>query len=171
MRPLKNGQQVIRAVEDASSELEGTSDRPVQLRDIAAALGMSERTLRRRFEVDIGTSPMRYLRHRRLAMAQQALQQAATQGLTVTAVALIHGFPELGRFAVEYRRLFGESPSATLRRSANDPGSPAASAADDDGDELRRASRDLIDQAGGFRALPAERYIPSGKLAVRDQRT
>lgn len=27
------------------------------------------------------------------------------------------GLTELGRFAVEYRRLFGESPSATISRS------------------------------------------------------
>jgi transcriptional regulator GlxA family with amidase domain len=121
MRRLMTDQQLICAVETAFSELEANLGRPVQLRDIAAAIGMSERTLRHKFVIDVGTPPMRYLRLRRLAMAQQALRHGGTDGVTVTEVALIHGFSELGRFAVTYRRLFGECPSTTLRRSANDP--------------------------------------------------
>jgi AraC-like DNA-binding protein len=35
---------------------------------------------------------------------------------TVTEIATTHGFWELGRFSVEYRGLFGESPSTSLRR-------------------------------------------------------
>jgi hypothetical protein len=36
---------------------------------------------------------------------------------TVTEITNDYSFAELGRFAVSYRRLFGESPSVTLRRS------------------------------------------------------
>jgi AraC-like DNA-binding protein len=35
---------------------------------------------------------------------------------TVGDVAMRHGFTHLGRFSVEYRRRFGEAPSATLAR-------------------------------------------------------
>ena len=38
-------------------------------------------------------------------------------GTTVTDLALAHGFGHLGRFAVEYREAFGESPSVSLGRS------------------------------------------------------
>jgi hypothetical protein len=34
----------------------------------------------------------------------------------IKAVAIEHGFLELGRFAGEYQKLFGEKPSQTLKR-------------------------------------------------------
>jgi len=37
--------------------------------------------------------------------------------VTVTEIATALGFVELGRFSVEYRRAFGESPSETLRQA------------------------------------------------------
>jgi Helix-turn-helix domain len=39
----------------------------------------------------------------------------------VAQTAMDHGFWELGRFSTQYHSLFGESPSATLRRQP-DPG-------------------------------------------------
>jgi hypothetical protein len=36
----------------------------------------------------------------------------------VTDIATEHGFWELGRFSVNYRHIFGETPSVTLRRAA-----------------------------------------------------
>jgi AraC-like DNA-binding protein len=41
---------------------------------------------------------------------------------TIKEIAIEHGFVELGRFAGEYRRLFGELPSQTLRRASSLPG-------------------------------------------------
>jgi AraC-like DNA-binding protein len=49
-------------------------------------------------------------------LVQHALTNAEQTDKTVTAIANDYGFAELGRFAVSYRRLFGESPSTTLRR-------------------------------------------------------
>ena len=44
-------------------------------------------------------------------------QPEPTAPTTVTRAALASGFSQLGRFAVEYRRVFGERPSETLRRA------------------------------------------------------
>jgi AraC-like DNA-binding protein len=60
--------------------------------------------------------PKRYLLPRRMHLARRALRQAAPAAPSVTDIATRFGFWQLGRFAVEYQSLFGESPSATLRR-------------------------------------------------------
>ena len=48
-------------------------------------------------------------------LARHALLLASEGEATVTAIAMAHGFWQLGRFSVDYRGLFGEAPSATLR--------------------------------------------------------
>jgi len=96
--------------------LEARPDAPLHVTDICAGIGVSERTLRLHCQEQLGMSPHRYLWLRRMNLVQHALTNAEQTEKTVTAIANDYGFAELGRFAVSYRRLFGESPSATLRR-------------------------------------------------------
>lgn len=96
--------------------LEAKPDEPVYLTEICAAIGASARTLRTCCQEVLGVGPMRYLWLRRMHLTRQALLHADASVATVTEVATAHGFWELGRFSVEYRRLFGESPSESLRR-------------------------------------------------------
>jgi AraC-like DNA-binding protein len=49
-------------------------------------------------------------------LARRKLVRSVAAATTVTQIATDHGFWELGRFAVAYRSLFGESPSVTLAR-------------------------------------------------------
>jgi AraC-like DNA-binding protein len=62
--------------------------------------------------------PVRYLWLKRMHLANRALARADSASATVTAIATEYGFWELGRFSVEYGRLFGEAPSATLSHSS-----------------------------------------------------
>jgi AraC-like DNA-binding protein len=96
--------------------LEVRPDEPVYLAEICAAIGASERTLRTCCQEVLGVGPVRYLWLRRMYLARQALLHADALAATVTEIATAHGFWELGRFSVEYRGLFGESPSESLRR-------------------------------------------------------
>jgi transcriptional regulator GlxA family with amidase domain len=50
-----------------------------------------------------------------MQMARCALQKADPAVSRVTDIATEHGFWELGRFSVNYRQLFGESPKTTLK--------------------------------------------------------
>jgi AraC-like DNA-binding protein len=85
--------------------------------EVCAKIGVAERTLRSHCQEHLGMSPHKYLWLRRMNLARRTLTFADRAVTAVTEVATAHGFWELGRFAVAYRRLFGESPSVTLRRA------------------------------------------------------
>ena len=89
---------------------------PLYIPEICTAIGISERTLRICCQEHLGMGPKRYLLLRRMHLARRALREAVPDATSVTDVATRYGFWQLGRFAVEYQSLFGESPSATLRR-------------------------------------------------------
>ncbi|MBR0960053.1 helix-turn-helix domain-containing protein [Bradyrhizobium japonicum] len=93
-------------------------DSPLHISALCNALAVSERTLRKAFHTVHGAPPCRHLRMQRLSQARLALLSADGNLATVTEIATLFGFVELGRFSVEYRRVFGESPSKTLQRGA-----------------------------------------------------
>jgi len=95
--------------------LEANPDRPIYLTEICGVIGTAERTLRAACEEHLGMGPIRYLTLRRMHLVRRALLRADPSKSTVTRIATDHGFWELGRLSVAYRRLFGESPSETLR--------------------------------------------------------
>jgi AraC-like DNA-binding protein len=106
-------QAVIRRFEQI---LEARRNEPLYMTEVCAAIGVSERTLRQRCQEHLRMNPHRYLWLRRMHQARRALTVADAETKTVTEIATEHGFWELGRFAVAYRELFGETPSATLRQ-------------------------------------------------------
>jgi AraC-like DNA-binding protein len=92
-------------------------DEPLHISALCRTLETSERTLRKAFHKIRGLPPCRHLRMLRLSQARRALLSADCKAVTVTEIATGFGFVELGRFSVEYRQLFGESPSQTLHHA------------------------------------------------------
>ena len=99
----------------AHDYLRANEFRPVGIAELCAALGAPERTLHHAFREHFGLPPVAWLRARRLHRARRQLL-AHGPATTVTRTATDWGFDHLGEFALAYRRLFGESPSQTLRR-------------------------------------------------------
>lgn len=113
----RNGPSIVRRAE---AHFESCGNDPVSLADLCAATGVSSSALYAAFADTVGMPPLRYFRMRRLNRVHQALERSVPERGLVTHVAMLHGFSELGRFSVEYRQVFGTSPSATLaRRSPN----------------------------------------------------
>ncbi|WP_165323670.1 AraC family transcriptional regulator [Rhizorhabdus phycosphaerae] len=98
--------------------IEEHADEPIDMARLVAVSGVSSRTLFEGFQRFRDISPMAYLRLTRLRRVHEELTSAPLP-LGVADVASRWGFYELGRFAGQYRSLFGETPSETLRRRAS----------------------------------------------------
>lgn len=85
--------------------------------ELCGVAGVSQRTLEYGFIDLLGVTPVRYLNLLRLNRARRALRKATRGHQTVTGIAMRLGFSNPSRFAHDYRRLFGEPPSSTLRAS------------------------------------------------------
>ncbi|WP_213287750.1 helix-turn-helix transcriptional regulator [Bradyrhizobium sp. sGM-13] len=86
-----------------------------RLTELAAIGGVSGRTLQRQFLSFVGKTPRAVLREIGLECARRELLQG-TPDIKIMDVALRSGFPHFGRFSIEYRRRYGETPSQTLKR-------------------------------------------------------
>jgi AraC family ethanolamine operon transcriptional activator len=81
---------------------------------LAEAVGVSRRTLEVAFREVLNITPLQFMRRSRMNRALHKLRVAAPGLNTVTEVATKLGFNDLGRFAADYRNLFGFNPSQTL---------------------------------------------------------
>ena len=102
-------------VRRAEAHIEANWDKPITIEDLVEVSGASARSLFRTFKESRGCSPLEFARRLRLDHARRMLESphAAT---TVTEVAFTCGFGDLGRFAKEFQRCFGELPSQLLAR-------------------------------------------------------
>ncbi len=96
--------------------VEENPDQALFIPEVCRAIGATERTLRACCHEILGVGPKRYLLLRRMHLVRRSLRESAATATTVTEIATRYGFWQFGRFAGEYKALFGESPSAMLAR-------------------------------------------------------
>jgi AraC-like DNA-binding protein len=101
---------VIRAIEFIKTHAADA----LTIAQIAAAAGCSTRALQLAFRAWRDTTPMRELTRVRLEYAHADLLKLGPS-CTVTEIALKWGFGHPGRFAQQYARVIGQSPSQTQR--------------------------------------------------------
>jgi AraC-like DNA-binding protein len=77
---------------------------------------VSERTLRDAFNEEYQVAPTQFFRFWALTEAHHRLCSGDAERVTDVAAEL--GFEHLGRFALRYREVYGESPSSALRRNS-----------------------------------------------------
>jgi len=113
---IQSPERIVRKAEERFMAAEGEA---ISLADLCAAAGVSKSALYTAFHNICGEPPLEYFRKRRLMRARTILLNTSPGWGAVKRAALDVGLTELGRFSVEYRRLFGESPSATLRKAVD----------------------------------------------------
>jgi TolB-like protein/AraC-like DNA-binding protein len=113
---MASGRPIPTDVKKAIEFMRRNVGRKISMADLIANCGVPERTLHKHFRAFICTSPLEYWRRLRLAAAREQLLKAG-HATSVTEIATRFGFDHFGRFSQQYRRYFGELPSATLLRS------------------------------------------------------
>jgi transcriptional regulator GlxA family with amidase domain len=87
----------------------------VTLPDVAEAARLSVRSVQHVFQRHVGTTPLAYLRDRRLDAVRLELLASDPADTTVADVARRWGFAHLSRFSQAYHARFGEYPRVTIR--------------------------------------------------------
>jgi AraC-like DNA-binding protein len=101
----------------AEQYIEAHWDRAIGIESLVEETGVGARAIFRSFRKTRGYSPMAFARMVRLKEARKRLS-APNAETSVTKVAFACGFGNLGHFARDYRKAFGERPSETLARTA-----------------------------------------------------
>lgn len=87
---------------------------PPRIHALAETLGVTERTLQRRFQRATGLTPLAYLQSQRLLTARELLR---TSNLSIADVAIQVGYQDVSHFGRLFRQWMQQSPSA-YRRAA-----------------------------------------------------
>ena len=103
-------------VRRAEEYIEANWDQPITVEALAIATRVSARSLFHFFKKSRGYSPMAFVKKIRLQHARKELS-LPHEGASITRVALACGFNNLGHFAADYGKTFGELPSETLARA------------------------------------------------------
>lgn len=114
-RLLVSHRRQQRIASDAADIIEATLDAAHSVAGIARRLDVSQRTLLNAFHSRFGVSPRQFIQSMRLNRARQLLRSGERTQIRISDVAAECGFWDFGRFASRYKKLFGESPSQTVR--------------------------------------------------------
>ncbi len=100
----------------AREVLHSNIDNVYNISNLLDELHISARTLQYHFKQKFGLSPKQYLHHLRLNAVRRELMANSPETLKVEDAALKYGFFHASHFGSEYKKLFGETPSQTLKQ-------------------------------------------------------
>ena len=105
-----------RALKKANEYLNEFPNEPISVNALCQYADVSVRTLESAFKEYYGVTPKNYLKATRLNGVYKELREHKPQFISITDIANKWGFWHMGQFAADYKRLFGELPSETLRQ-------------------------------------------------------
>jgi len=115
LKPLPSSSRV-QTVKQVEDYMMAHLDRPLTLKDLGKALNVSSRPIFYGFQEMFGVSPMAYLKVQRLHGVRRALKVSDPETRSVMEIAQQFGFWSAGHFARDYKTMFGDLPSETLKQ-------------------------------------------------------
>ncbi len=116
--PARERSACLRA---AMEVINGCGPECLTVRDICTRARVSERTLQYAFKDRFKMGPKAFLQAWRLDRVRRELANSPRPAPAIADVANRYGFWHMGQFAADYRRMFGELPSQTRKRTARGP--------------------------------------------------
>jgi AraC-like DNA-binding protein len=101
------------AVERARAFIRDNLAETIRLPDLCAHAGLRSRALEYGFRETVRLPPMTYVRMLRLAEVRKLLLDDVARPRDISAIALDTGFSHVSQFIVDYKKVFGETPSMT----------------------------------------------------------
>ncbi|MEJ2793301.1 helix-turn-helix domain-containing protein [Iodobacter sp. LRB] len=121
----KPNRQTIRRVDSAWQAVAKTREyvldragEPISIVELCEYLGISRRTLQNIFHQTLDVCPLAYLKAIRLNAVRRELLAPYSQYDSVQQAAAAMGFWHMSQFSQDFKKLFGELPSAALARRA-----------------------------------------------------
>ncbi len=114
-RPPGSGASRHQVVDEAKAFMKARVAETITVADLCRELGVSRRTLQYSFQEVLGINPVAFLRAMRLNGVRRDLRAACASADCVQDIAARWGFWHLGHFVTDYKHMFGELPSQTLR--------------------------------------------------------
>jgi AraC-like DNA-binding protein len=106
------------AMSRALEMIHGSELETILASELCVYAGCSQKTLEKIFVKQFGVTPKKYIKCLRLARVRQSLRNPESlAGASIIELAGAHGFWHMGQFAADYRAIYGELPSATLKLS------------------------------------------------------
>ena len=106
----------IRQLKNAEEYINENLKKAITRDELSENAHCSIRTLSRQFQKKYGVGPMAYIKQCRLNAAYLELLGSNIESTSITETALSFGFSHMGKFAIDYKQHFGESPLLSLSK-------------------------------------------------------
>ena len=112
MKPMRKRDKALLAAENYIAE---SGSNQITIAELCLVANVSERTLEYAFREQYDLTPKSYtLIHRMNNVRKQLRKSNAGKG-TISEIARLHGFWHMGQFSADYKKIFAELPSETLK--------------------------------------------------------
>ena len=112
INPFRKRDKALQAAENYIAE---SVSGEITIPELCLAVNVSERTLEYAFRERYKLTPKRYILMHRMNSVRKQLRKANPKECTVSGIARQYGFWHMGQFGTDYKKLFAELPSETLK--------------------------------------------------------